>query len=193
MSEMSKDQIVRNAILEGAKAVFQRWGLKKATMEDIAREAGKGKSTLYYHFESKEEIFDTVVTTEISGMLNRARESVNPLTSAKEKLKRYIITSLTVMKDSAALYATVLQDVRTSRRFTEMVRKQFERGELEFIKGIMTLGVQQKEYSFMDETELDTAAQVVMEILHSLEIHFFLEEFNSKHVDMAARLIAEGI
>jgi AcrR family transcriptional regulator len=189
----NRDEAVRNAILEAAKAVFRRWGLTKATMEDIAREAGKGKSTLYYHFESKEQIFDTVLTTELSAMINSAKESVKPLTSAKEKLKKYIITSLNLMKDSADLYDIVLREVRMSRHLIEKIRKQFDEGELEFIRGIMALGIQQREYNFADETELNTAAQVVMEIMRSLEIYFFLEHYDSKHVDMAARLIAQGI
>jgi AcrR family transcriptional regulator len=39
-----KDGDVKNSILEAAKRVFQKWGLNKTTMEDIAHEAGKGKS-----------------------------------------------------------------------------------------------------------------------------------------------------
>ena len=53
---MHKDDIIRADILRAAEALFQKWGLKKTTMEDIAKEAGKGKSTLYYYFKSKAEI-----------------------------------------------------------------------------------------------------------------------------------------
>ncbi|PKN72465.1 MAG: TetR/AcrR family transcriptional regulator, partial [Deltaproteobacteria bacterium HGW-Deltaproteobacteria-10] len=57
---MNKDEEVKQAIKAAAKRVFAKWGLNKTTMEDIAGEAGKGKSTLYYYFKSKEEIFETV-------------------------------------------------------------------------------------------------------------------------------------
>lgn len=45
---MNKDDLVKTSFLQAAEKLFQRWGINKTTMEDIAREAGKGKSTLYY-------------------------------------------------------------------------------------------------------------------------------------------------
>ena len=40
MPEFKKDDIVRAEILKAAERVFQKWGINKTTMEDIAREAG---------------------------------------------------------------------------------------------------------------------------------------------------------
>ncbi len=34
-------------------------------MEDIAKAAGKGKSTLYYYYTSKDEIFNAVIEDEM--------------------------------------------------------------------------------------------------------------------------------
>lgn len=48
----TKDELLKEKILTGADMLFQKYGLTKTTMEDIAREAGKGKSTLYYYFKS---------------------------------------------------------------------------------------------------------------------------------------------
>ena len=43
-------------IVEAAIAVFSRLGFHKARMDDIAREAGVSKGTLYWYFESKDAI-----------------------------------------------------------------------------------------------------------------------------------------
>ena len=40
-------------IVEAAIAVFSRLGFHKARMDDIAREAGVSKGTLYWYFESR--------------------------------------------------------------------------------------------------------------------------------------------
>ena len=50
---LQKDEIIIKEVIEAAKVLFQRYGLKKTTMEDIAKFVGKGKSTLYYYFPSK--------------------------------------------------------------------------------------------------------------------------------------------
>jgi len=47
----------RRQIMAGADAVFNRLGFDAASMNDIAREAGVSKGTLYVYFESKEELF----------------------------------------------------------------------------------------------------------------------------------------
>ena len=43
---MDKEEIIVSEIIESAKKLFQQYGLRKTTMEDIAKSTGKGKSTL---------------------------------------------------------------------------------------------------------------------------------------------------
>jgi len=45
--------------------VFGRFGFKKASVEDIARQAGVGKGSVYLHFESKEALFEAVLRQNI--------------------------------------------------------------------------------------------------------------------------------
>ena len=37
--------------------IFKKYGFEKATMNEIAKEAGLSKSALYYYYESKEDLF----------------------------------------------------------------------------------------------------------------------------------------
>lgn len=59
-------------ILLAAKNMFERFGFKKTTVDEIAFEAGVAKSTLYQHFKSKEDLFMNVVINEA----HHAREDV---------------------------------------------------------------------------------------------------------------------
>lgn len=47
----------RIEILEAALSVISKMGFERAKMEDIAREAGVGKGTIYEYFESKNALF----------------------------------------------------------------------------------------------------------------------------------------
>jgi TetR/AcrR family fatty acid metabolism transcriptional regulator len=47
----------RKEIIEAAIAVFSRTGYHRATIKEIADEAGVGKGTVYEYFESKEDLF----------------------------------------------------------------------------------------------------------------------------------------
>ena len=52
-----QDPIKRQQILEGANRVFSQMGFDAASMNDITREAGVSKGTIYVYFDSKEELF----------------------------------------------------------------------------------------------------------------------------------------
>ena len=53
---------VRDEILRAAMELFTKYGIDKTTMENIAEAAGKGKSTLYYYFKTKEDVFSAAAT-----------------------------------------------------------------------------------------------------------------------------------
>ncbi|WP_271898201.1 TetR/AcrR family transcriptional regulator [Candidatus Phyllobacterium onerii] len=52
-----QDPAKRQQILEGADRVFSQMGFDAASMNDITREAGVSKGTIYVYFDSKEELF----------------------------------------------------------------------------------------------------------------------------------------
>lgn len=52
-----QDPAKRQQILEGANRVFSQMGFDAASMNDITREAGVSKGTIYVYFDSKEELF----------------------------------------------------------------------------------------------------------------------------------------
>jgi AcrR family transcriptional regulator len=48
-------------VLDAAAELLVRWGYQKVTIDEIARQAGIGKGTVYLHFRTKEALFLTVV------------------------------------------------------------------------------------------------------------------------------------
>lgn len=53
-----------NRILDAATTLILRWGYNKTTIDDIAREAGVAKGTIYLHWKTREELFDTLMRRE---------------------------------------------------------------------------------------------------------------------------------
>jgi AcrR family transcriptional regulator len=47
----------RDAILVAAATVFRRYGYRRTSMEDIAKETGVSRPSLYSHFKNKDEVF----------------------------------------------------------------------------------------------------------------------------------------
>jgi AcrR family transcriptional regulator len=61
---MSDSDERRQQILDAAAAVIIRLGYDKATMSDIAEEAGASRRTVYLYFEGKEELFEALISRE---------------------------------------------------------------------------------------------------------------------------------
>lgn len=61
----------RRQIMDGARSAFLASGFDGASMNDIAREAGVSKGTLYAYFGSKEELFEAIIQAEYSQAAER--------------------------------------------------------------------------------------------------------------------------
>jgi AcrR family transcriptional regulator len=59
----------RACILSGAAKCLARYGTRKTTMSDIAREGGTAKATVYNHFRTKRDVYAALLADEIDDLL----------------------------------------------------------------------------------------------------------------------------
>ncbi|MER7080563.1 transcriptional regulator, TetR family [Saccharopolyspora kobensis] len=57
-------------ILDAAGELMIRLGYRKVTIEDVARQAGVGKGTVYLHWRTKEQLFESLIQREALGLLD---------------------------------------------------------------------------------------------------------------------------
>jgi AcrR family transcriptional regulator len=63
-------------ILDAASTLILRYGYHKTTMEDIAREAGVGKGTLYLHWNTREALFAALILREKVAMAEDIKQRI---------------------------------------------------------------------------------------------------------------------
>lgn len=72
-------RIVKNAeerkmeILDTAEHLFETQGFDNTSTNDILNEIGIARGTLYYHFKSKEEILDAIISRLTRQLLEKAK------------------------------------------------------------------------------------------------------------------------
>jgi AcrR family transcriptional regulator len=76
----------RAVILDAALRVFGQYGFRRASMDDVAREAGIGKGTIYLSFASKEEVFQALSERLAQRMLAGAEAARNSPGTTADKL-----------------------------------------------------------------------------------------------------------
>src|SRR6202165_1062811 len=62
--EVSRRETRAQRILDAAAALILRWGYHKTTLDDIARQAGVAKATMYLHWKTREELFAALMKRE---------------------------------------------------------------------------------------------------------------------------------
>ena len=79
-------------LLQAASEVIAQYGLRKTTLEDIAEKAGVAKATMYYYFDSKEEIFAEVVEQKSRALFEALAEAIHGKESSSDKLIAFVNT-----------------------------------------------------------------------------------------------------
>jgi TetR/AcrR family fatty acid metabolism transcriptional regulator len=80
----------RAQILQAAAAVFARSGIDGARMDDIVTESGLSKGTLYWYFDSKEEIIVALVDEVVHLEYDNLRALVDGPGTVVERLQSFL-------------------------------------------------------------------------------------------------------
>jgi AcrR family transcriptional regulator len=84
-------------ILDAVERLIGRYGYQKMTLDDIAREAGVGRRTIYLHFPSKEEVALCSIDRVVARVRGRLEEiaRTHGLTTP-ERLRRMLVARVLV-------------------------------------------------------------------------------------------------
>jgi len=76
----------KERIIEQARELFIRLGIRSISMDDIAGQIGMSKKTLYQHFEDKDELVELVVAFETNRMQHDCHACANTAENAVEEI-----------------------------------------------------------------------------------------------------------
>lgn len=115
---------VREALLDATDRLLSSRGYQKMTIDDLAREVGIGKGSVYLHFSSKEEI----ALSHVDRIVERVKESLR-ITAEKdisqsEKLREMLLMRVLLRFDSVQHYTQSLNDLLSSVRPKLLARRE---------------------------------------------------------------------
>jgi AcrR family transcriptional regulator len=163
---MSNDQEQKATIISAATNLFARFGLEKTTMEDIAKAAKKGKSSLYYYFKSKEQVFAEVIRYEIAGLKSAIVEAIEKEADPRNKLRKFVNTRLSYLNEKADQYITIKDEYLMHYAFIENLTVDYSNWEIATIKNILEYGQDQ---GLFEITDLETVSNAFFFALKGLE------------------------
>lgn len=138
----------RSQILEAALWCFAHQGYHQTTMDDIVEESRLSKGTLYWYYESKREIFLSVMEKWLGEWGKSLRNSFSPQDPPAEKLRKVnqvMIRSGLELRDLLPVVMEFWSRATQDKTIKKMLRAMFEEYS-SLISGILQEGISRGEF-----------------------------------------------
>ncbi len=193
LQNTGKDE-VREQIVQTARLVFARYGYKKTALEDIAREAKKGKSTIYYYFKSKDDIFKAVIDAEAEIRVNAIDAEISGIEDPIQKLKTYIYIRMLTLKVVVNYYEAIKNDLLDHLYFVNNLRKDHLEAEVKRVNLMLQKGIENGVFRIQNP---ELTAKTIVTALHGFEVPLIVKNVSDddiqKSVDEMLNILFFGI
>ena len=170
---MVDKEIIRLNIISTAGQIFSKYGFKKTTMEEIATAVKMGKSSIYYYYKSKEEIFEAVVLHEANILRNELTKAIKSVDSPIEKMRNYVFVRMKSFEKLSNYYNAIFNKHLDHFDFIESVRVKYDREELAILRLILYHGARKKVFHIQNS---EYTALAIQTTLKGLEVPLFWEK-----------------
>ena len=175
----------KEQVIEAARLLFYKYGFKKVSMDEIAREAGVTKKTIYSYFSSKDDLLKYFIQEEILNMKNIVEEIDKKNLDFFDTVSQSICGLLryrrdkdflsTITKEAEWLKNPVIID---SLKMIDNKIQNYIRRKLEFAK----------EKGYIDYKDLDVTTFLIYKMYIALII-----EWNDQNEDLDEQMVAQSI
>jgi len=167
----SKKATKKEQVIKAASEIFKQKGYENTTMNDIAKHIHNGKSSIYYYFKSKEDIFQNVVLIEASQfrtiIINAIEKEKNPI----DKIKTYITTRMKIIKVYQNFHLALKNEKYAHIHFFKRLNSIYDKEEIRLFKNILEEGV--KNNYLKKNIDLYLAAVAIIMAIKGIESNFF--------------------
>ena len=181
---LSQEELLRSQILQTAQQLYERHGIKKVTMDDVAKAIGKTRSSLYYYYKNRDELFEAVmfalveeVKSEMEGVMNREKgleAKIHAFCVAKVKgfkKTRNFITAIEsgLDKEELSKYSAIMWKVHQGMM----------QAETDLLKKVIGQSVAAREIRKPDAASLDTLIFVLLSSIRGIRRESAIEGYTT--------------
>ena len=151
-------------ILDAAAELILRWGYKKTTIDDIARQARVAKGTIYLHWKTREDLFMALIIREDLRFADdlKQRIAIDPTGST---LRGFVKHSTLAMLHNPLMKALFLNDTEmlgelASREYSSATYPQRIENYKQFLTFLRVQGLVSNDISIREQTYIFSAVWI---------------------------------
>lgn len=193
--EQSKSDMSRTRILDAAAKTFRRKGYAATTLNEIAKAADMQAGSLYYYFDSKDELLEEVLDIGISRVHEAVKESqerLPPDASQRERIRAAVDAHLTMLlkhgdytSANISIFAQIPEEIQ---------RRHIPKRDAFSALWRRILGRAQKAGALRDDVDLSTVRMLLLGALN-WSVEWFKPGKTSIHAmaDHVCLMLLDGI
>jgi AcrR family transcriptional regulator len=160
------DDVVLGRILDAAADLFLRYGVRRTTMDDVARAARVGRNTVFRRVGSKEELVRAVAVRELRRILVQLDQVVVAAASPLDRLVGVFATTVRAMRAHPMMGGAAAE---RPDEFAEL--SVLEAGNLMELSTAYLVGVlraDQERGELPADVDIESLAELVVRLVHSV-------------------------
>ncbi|WP_106495780.1 TetR/AcrR family transcriptional regulator [Lentibacillus sp. Marseille-P4043] len=169
----------KNNILDAALRLFQKYGIQKVSIAEIAKEANVSQVTIYNYFESKHKLADDVIVYYIEKEWSKAEELLDSDLSFSEKIKQIIFRNTEAVNEIHEDFYQYLMKAYTSEN--QYINKYIEKS-LSRLTEFLNTG---KEQGYIDPT---ISNEAILFFIQMFDDYLSKEEVYKKALPLSEEL-----
>ncbi|GAA4740668.1 TetR/AcrR family transcriptional regulator [Flavisolibacter ginsenosidimutans] len=149
----------KERILERSHELFNKYGIRSVSMDDIAAQLGMSKKTLYQYFSDKEELVDAC----FSGVLNHSRtQCLADQQQADNPIQEFFLAYDMMQEMFAEMNPSVLYDME---KYHPAAFKKFKEFKYGFLYKVLSDNLQRgiKDELYRPDIDVDVIARLRIE------------------------------
>jgi len=189
----AQDDIIQQEILHVALRLYRKFGFTKVTMDNLAKATGRSRSSLYYYFKNRDEVFQAVlnqVAADVAAEISKAAAAANGI---EDKLYAFCLTKVKTTQDWKLVFNAIDKSLAGDEQSKHMQFLDALHTKLIFLeKGILMEILSTAEFNdkrVPTNAELDMLAFLVSSGIRGVRREVY--DHNDPHdIKIAARLLS---
>lgn len=164
---MVKREEKKQMILNAATECFSQLGYDKTTLDDIGGKVKLNKASLYYYYNSKEDLFCDVIYAEAQRFREEVRNKLHTFRTAEEKVIFFLSERTKFYKRIKHLQEITTDVVKRIEPIFNTLRQGILNEERSLLKDVLEEGIQRGEINRTDSGKL---SEVLLKVASAFKV-----------------------
>ena len=181
------------SILDTARNLFAKYGIRKTSLQDVAGMARVAKATIYNYFGSKDQVYLEVLNREANTILEKISAAVGLAASPVDKLKAFFDAKFHLMKEAVNILNLGREGTDKLPPKTGEIRNRLFSREVSILHSILEKGVKE---GIFHNTNIVQTARSIGYALRGFEVTWLREKNDSEikeHLNGMFNILCKGM